>query len=71
MQEETAANDNLLGRKYPFDFILGSMHCVNRRDLYEEKTYAGKTKQEAVRGVSCWRRLQTLSCMIILTALPI
>lgn len=48
MQEETAANDNLLGRKYPFDFILGSMHCVNRRDLYEEKTYAGKTKQEAV-----------------------
>lgn len=48
MQEETAANDNLLGRKYPFDFILGSMHCVNRRDLYEEKTYAGKTKQEAI-----------------------
>ena len=48
MQEETAANDNLLGRKYPFDFILGSMHCVNRHDLYEEKTYAGKTKQEAV-----------------------
>lgn len=48
MQENTAANDNLLGQKYPFDFILGSMHCVNRRDLYEEKTYDGKTKQQAV-----------------------
>ncbi len=48
MQEETAANDNMLGSRYPFDFILGSMHCVNRRDLYEEKTYNGKTKAEAV-----------------------
>lgn len=49
MQEKTAANDNLLGAKYPFDFILGSMHCVNGRDLYEEATYASKSKQEAVR----------------------
>lgn len=48
MQESVAANDNLLGKKYPFDFILGSMHCVNGRDLYEEKTYSGKTKKEAV-----------------------
>ncbi len=48
MQESTAANDNLLGEKYPFDFILGSMHCVNGKDLYEAKTYDGKTKQQAV-----------------------
>ena len=49
MQESTAAHDDSLGREYPFDFILGSMHCVNRRDLYETKTYDGKTKVEAVR----------------------
>ena len=49
MQESTAAHDDSLGREYPFDFILGSMHCVNGRDLYEAKTYDGKTKVEAVR----------------------
>ena len=49
MQESTAANDDALGKKYPFDFILGSMHCMNGRDMYEAKTYNGKTKQEAVR----------------------
>ena len=49
MQESTAANDDALGKKYPFDFILGSMHCMNGRDMYEAKTYNGKAKQEAVR----------------------
>ena len=48
MQENTAANDNLLGHKYQFDFILGSMHCVNGHDLYEAKTYKGKTRHEAI-----------------------
>ena len=48
MQESTSANDDMLGKKYPFDFILGSMHCMNGRDMYEAKTYTGKTKLEAV-----------------------
>ncbi len=49
MQESTCSNDDALGAKYPFDFILGSMHCMNGRDMYEEKTYNGKTKLEAVQ----------------------
>lgn len=49
MQKQTAAADEALAAAYPFDYVLASMHCVNGRDLYEERCYAGQTKVEAVR----------------------
>ena len=49
MQKHTAAADERLAAAYPFDYVLASMHCVNGRDLYEERCYAGLTKVEAVR----------------------
>ncbi|MCC8158645.1 MAG: histidinol-phosphatase HisJ family protein [Phascolarctobacterium sp.] len=48
MQKQTAAADEALAARYPFDYVLASMHCVNGRDLYEERCYAGQTKAEAV-----------------------
>lgn len=58
MQESTAPNDDALGKKYPFDFILGSMHCMNGRDMYEAKTYNGKTNRKPCRSF-CWQRQRT------------
>lgn len=49
MQKHTAAADTALAAKYPFDYVLASMHCVNGRDLYEPECYIGQTKVEAVR----------------------
>ncbi len=49
MQKQTAAADEALAAGYPFDYVLASMHCVNGRDLYEERCYKGQTKAEAVR----------------------
>ena len=49
MQKQTAAADEVLAAGYPFDYVLASMHCVNGRDLYEERCYKGQTKAEAVR----------------------
>lgn len=49
MQKQTAARDNVLAAKYPFDYVLASMHCINGRDLYEAHCYEGLTKAEVVR----------------------
>lgn len=37
-------------RPYPFDFIIGSSHVVNKMDPYIGVYYEGKTKQEAYEG---------------------
>lgn len=44
MQKQTTAADEALAEKYPFDYVLASMHCVNGRDLYEERCYEGLEK---------------------------
>lgn len=49
MQKQTTAADEALAAAYPFDYVLASIHCVNGRDLYEERCYEGQTKVEAVR----------------------
>ena len=49
MQKQTTAADEALAGKYPFDYVLASMHCINGRDLYEERCYEGLAKVEAVR----------------------
>jgi histidinol-phosphatase (PHP family) len=34
-------------RKYPFDYVLASIHIVDRQNPYEREYYTGKTKKEA------------------------
>lgn len=33
--------------KYPFDYIIGSIHVANGQDIFYPKFYEGKTKKEA------------------------
>lgn len=36
--------------KYPFDFVIGSVHLVNNRDPYYPEAFAGMTDREAYRA---------------------
>lgn len=48
MQTHTAAADNNVASGHAFDYVLGSIHCIGRRDLYEPQCYAGYTRQQIV-----------------------
>lgn len=43
--EDVLANRRLT-EKYPFDFVLGSIHVVDNADIYDEGFYKDKTKQQ-------------------------
>lgn len=47
MQPHLAALENAVAEGYPFDFVLGSVHCLHKLDLYEAATYTGMTKEDA------------------------
>ncbi len=49
MQTHTAEADDKIAAGYDFDFVLGSIHCVGRRDLYEKACYEGYTREEIIR----------------------
>ncbi len=49
MQKHIAADDDRVAAGRPFDFVLGSIHCVNGRDLYEQSCYRGQERKDAVR----------------------
>ena len=49
MQAHTIELDKNISASHEFDFVLGSIHCMKRKDLYEEYCYEGLTRQEAVR----------------------
>ena len=49
MQKHIVTKDEALIKAHPFDCVIGSMHCVNGRDLYEPHSYQGLTKAEAVQ----------------------
>ena len=34
MQTHTAAEDKKVAQEHDFDFVLGSIHCIGKRDLY-------------------------------------
>ena len=55
--------EQLAGR-YPFDFIIGSSHFVNRIDPYYPAFYEGKSEDEAYRGYfeATLKRLSLLDC---------
>lgn len=49
MQTHIAAEDDKIAAAYDFDFVLGSIHCMGRRDLYEETCYEGRTREEIIQ----------------------
>ncbi|MEG1726714.1 MAG: histidinol-phosphatase HisJ family protein [Acidaminococcaceae bacterium] len=48
MQEHTAQADEAMLAAYPFDCVIASLHCMNKRDLYQKSCYQGQTKAAAV-----------------------
>ncbi len=48
MQTHTAAEDKRVAQSHAFDYVLGSIHCIGGRDLYELTCYAGRTRQQIV-----------------------
>ncbi|MFZ5969455.1 MAG: histidinol-phosphatase HisJ family protein [Bacillota bacterium] len=47
LQVEEKQRIQKLVQEYPFDFVIGSSHTIDRYDLYYRKFFEGKTKQEA------------------------
>ncbi|MBO6182403.1 MAG: histidinol-phosphatase, partial [Acidaminococcaceae bacterium] len=39
MQPHLAEKEDRVAEGYPFDYVIGSIHMMNRLDLYEETTY--------------------------------
>ncbi len=48
MQPHLAEKEDKVAEGYPFDYVIGSIHMMNRLDLYEETTYKGMSKEEAM-----------------------
>lgn len=48
MQRHTAAKDELVAVGRDFDFVLGSIHCMGKKDIYEPECYEGLNRAEAV-----------------------
>ena len=48
MQTHTASEDKRVAQGHDFDFVLGSIHCIGKRDLYETTCYEGRTRQQIV-----------------------
>lgn len=49
MQPHCAEEDRAMVSRYPFDEVVGAMHCMYGKDMYEPATYTGLTKEVAVR----------------------
>ena len=48
MQPHLAEKEDKVPEGYPFDFVIGSIHMMNRLDLYEVTTYKGLSKEETM-----------------------
>lgn len=49
MQKHIAAHDEEIAAAYDFDFVLGSVHCVNQKDIYEKSFYKDRPKHDVIR----------------------
>lgn len=47
MQEICTKENREIINKYPFDYVIGSIHAANREDIFNPKSYEGKTKKES------------------------
>ncbi len=48
MQPHIALEDDRVAASCPFDVVLGAVHCVGRRDLYEPSCYWGRSRQSII-----------------------
>ena len=48
MQTHTSEADERIAASYGFDYVLGSIHCIGRRDLYEKSCYEGRTRSQII-----------------------
>ena len=48
MQRTTAERDEAVAAGHDFDYVLASIHCIGKRDLYEPTCYECRTRQEIV-----------------------
>lgn len=46
-REDSLEEIKNLKNDYPFDFIIGSIHVVNKMDIYYKEYYIGKSKEQA------------------------
>ena len=51
MQTHTAEADKRIAQSHAFDYVLASIHCIGRRDLYEPTCYEGRTRQQ--ESITC------------------
>ncbi|MCB2292298.1 histidinol phosphate phosphatase [Clostridium algoriphilum] len=47
MQQNCFKDNRNIVQKYPFDYVIGSIHVAKGEDIYYPKFYEGKTKKEA------------------------
>ncbi len=47
MLPKNAAKDDAVAADRPFDYVLGSIHMLNGKDLYYPETYEGMSQEEA------------------------
>ncbi|MTV49984.1 histidinol phosphate phosphatase [Heliobacillus mobilis] len=47
MRYELADKNREMAVHYPFDFIIGSVHVVDKKEIYPEAFYQGRCKKEA------------------------
>ncbi|MDU2066011.1 MAG: histidinol phosphate phosphatase [Sporomusaceae bacterium] len=52
-------------KDYPFDFVLGSIHVVDQKDLYYNPFYEGRSKKEAYERYfqAMWECLSAFDCI--------
>lgn len=48
--EEFRDENKAIAEKYPFDYVMGSIHFLGNYDIYYPDYYAGKSKKEAYEG---------------------
>lgn len=46
MQQACIAENRQLAAKYPFDYVIGSIHVIEGIDIYFDEFYQGRSKQE-------------------------
>lgn len=49
MQPHIAASDEATAASYPFDYVLGAIHCLEKQDIYYPAYYETRDRLQAVR----------------------
>lgn len=51
MQSHIAASDEATAKSYPFDYVLGAIHCLEHQDIYYPAYYQGKERLQVIRSL--------------------